>query len=332
MNDLTIKEDEQLKVLGPDRSAQIKAVFDPMVKMLEGFEEAYTELMAEEQSKNKSFRAKRLRLQIAQVRIEAEKVRKKEKEEYLRAGNAIQGVYNILKFAVTDKEEKLKEVETYYERQEEERIAKLKEEREAQLSEYNFDASGVNVGDMKEDIWNNFLQGVRLNYEAVKEAERKAEEDRKKKEEEEKAERARIRLENERLKKEAAEKEKKRLARERKIRAERKKAREKEAAEKKAHEEALKKEREAREKAEAEAAAEKAAAEKKEAERKAKLEAEKKAKEDKAREEAAKPDREKLASLLQEIEKTIKGLSTKEAIGAVKKSKGIIEKFLKEGE
>ncbi len=74
--------------------------------MLESFEEAFNQIMAEEVTEELCGRAKRLRLDISKIRVSADKARKAQKEEYLRAGNAIQGVFNILKFAVTDKEEK----------------------------------------------------------------------------------------------------------------------------------------------------------------------------------------------------------------------------------
>lgn len=176
MNDLIVKEDEELKGLEKSKAAQIKAVFQPMVEMLEGFEKKYREVMSLEISPDKCKQAKRLRLDISKVRISADKIRWAQKEEYIRAGNAIQGVYNILKFAVTDKEEKLKEIETYYENLEAEKIKKLQLDREIELSKYEADGKFVDLGNMPEEVWENYLAGVKNNYESVKEAERKAEE------------------------------------------------------------------------------------------------------------------------------------------------------------
>ena len=138
MNELaTIKK--ELVGIDESKAAQIEAVFAPMVAMLKDFEGQYDTIMALEQSPDKCAKAKRLRLDIAKVRIEADKVRKIQKEEYLRAGNAIQAVYNILKFAVAEKEDSLKETETYYERIEAEKAKTRQAEREAELLKYEVD-------------------------------------------------------------------------------------------------------------------------------------------------------------------------------------------------
>ncbi len=177
-NDLILQENEQLKGIDESKAAQIKAVFKPMVEMLESFEEKYKEITALKISPDKCKQAKRLRLDISKVRIDADKVRKDQKEEYLRAGQAIQGVYNILKFAVTDKEEKLKEIETHYERIEAEKKAQLQLDRQVELTKYESDGEFVDLGNMPDEVWNNYLAGVKNNYESIKEAERKAEKER----------------------------------------------------------------------------------------------------------------------------------------------------------
>ena len=178
MNELIIKEDEQLKELEESKAKQIKAVFAPMVKMLEGFEEQYKEVMSLKISPEKCKQAKKLRIAVSKVRIDADKVRKIQKEEYLRAGNAIQGVYNILKFAVTDKEEKLREIEEHFERIEAEKKAKLQLDRQVELAKYDADGEFVDLGNMPDEVWKNYLAGVKNNYESLREAEYKAEEDR----------------------------------------------------------------------------------------------------------------------------------------------------------
>jgi len=329
MSDLIVLENEELKGLEASKAAQIKAVFEPMVKMLEGFESIYTEVMAKEISPAKCAEAKRLRLDIARVRIEADKVRKEQKEEYLRAGNAIQGVYNILKFAVTDKEEKLKEVETYYEKIEVEKVAKLAEERKSELEKYEAVNDFVDLGKMTDDVWKNYLAGVKANYEAVKAAEAKAEADRVAKEKAEAEERERIRLENEQLKKEAEKREKERLAEQKRIEVERVKQEqalraeiEKAEAEKRIQDEIIRKEREAREKLEAEAREKEAARirlEKEEQARKA---------EEQRKAELA-PDKEKLTILLTQIEATGKGLKNEKAIATIRAAYKLVQDFTK---
>ncbi len=254
MKELIIKD--ELAGLEESKAKQIEAVFAPMVEMLKGFEKAYNEVVSMDVTEDTCKKAKRLRLDISKIRIDADKIRKVQKEEYTRGGNAVQGVYNILKFAVVDKEEKLKEIETHFERLEEEKKKTLQAEREIELNKYDFDGSTTALGNMDENVWKNFLSGTKLNYEAVKEAERKAEEERLAKIEADRIEQERIKKENEALKKEHEALKKER------------------EAEKKKQDAILKKEREAKEKIEKELADKKA---KEAVEAKNKADAEKKA-------------------------------------------------------
>jgi hypothetical protein len=297
--------------------------------------------MKEEQSPEKSAKAKRLRLDIAKVRIEAEKVKKAQKEEYLRAGNAIQGVYNILKFAVVEKEEKLKEVEEFYQRLEEEKRKRLHAEREAALAKFDFDGSTTDLGSMEEAVWTNFLAGTRATWEAVKEAERKAEEERiqaekkraifqdrrsallplydfidlsKLTEETTEEEFTAMKAEAQEAKKAYEVEQEKIRAENERLRKEREEAEAKAAEEKRKADEALRKEREARE-----------AAEQKERERQAE-EARKAAAEAEAKKKAAAaPDREKLIQILEYVSGTDHGFSTETAKEAMAKCYGIIK-------
>lgn len=168
----------ELEGLEASKAQQIEAVFAPMVKMLKEFEGAYDEIVSQEVTEDLCKKAKRLRLDIAKIRTSADKERKAQKAEYLRAGNAIQGVYNILKFAVEEKEGKLKDIENHFDNLEKERIAKLQIEREEEIQKYEVEVIPQNLGAMEEEVWNNYLSGTKTNYEAIKEAERKAEEER----------------------------------------------------------------------------------------------------------------------------------------------------------
>ncbi|MCP4392769.1 MAG: hypothetical protein GY804_00600 [Alphaproteobacteria bacterium] len=320
----------ELAGLDKTKAEQIEAVFAPMVNGLKSFEKAFDVVVSQEITKETCKTAKRLRLDIAKIRVSADKTRKIQKEEYIRGGNAVQGVYNILKFAVADKEEKLKEIETHFERLEEEKKKTLQAERELKLTAYDFDGSAVNLGAMTDDVWTNFLSGTKLNYEAVKEAEQKAEADRLAKIEADRVEQERIRKENEALKKEREAAEKKRIAlekenddrlakeraeAERKAEIERKKV----EAEKAKQEAILKKEREAAEKIRKELA-EKEAKEK--AEKEAKAEAEKKALEA--------GDSEKLETLLSNFDLLRGGkLKSEVAQTAIKQAYAIITDAIK---
>ena len=351
----------ELKGIEESKAAQIKATFEPMIKMLDAFELAYSEIMEMEQSEEKSKKAKRLRIDIGKIRIETEKNRKIQKEEYLRAGKAIDGVSNIVKWAVTEKEESLKEIETFYERIEAERVAKIDSERIESLSLYGIDGSSMNLGVMSDEVWENLLAGSKAGYEAKKEAERKAEEERIERERknevyqsrkmalapyyqflqgdisidsseaeyEEIFSSAKAAMVQYQEKQEEIRKENERLKKEQEEKDS------KAAEERKAQEEALRKEREAREAAERKAAEEKAEAERKERERldleqkekeeQARIEREKKEAEEEARKKAElAPDKEKLLSFAGVLLSGKDSVKSKEAKDALSKAVGIL--------
>ncbi len=333
MNDLVKQETEQLEGLEESKAAQIKAVFRPMVVMLENFEEKYAEIIALDISPDKCKRAKRLRIDISRVRIDADKVRSEQKAEYLRAGNAIQGVYNILKFAVTDKEEKLKDVELHYKKIEVDRKAKLQIDRALELSKYGASGDFVDLGSMPDEVWTNYLAGVKNNYETGKEAEREAEEDRIEAEEKEAEERARIQAENEQLKIDAEKAEELRHAEQKKIATERKKQEAKLKKEREAVEVERKEQADILKAEQNKAAAERLEQElkfKKEREAREKLEREAKEKADREAAEAKKaakaPDKEKLFSVAQKLRNTKTTVKSPEAKKALEDAALILER------
>jgi hypothetical protein len=171
----------ELQSIEQSKAQKIKKTFEPMVKMLQNFESSYNDLMAASEkgiTKEISGKAKRLRLDIAKVRVETEKIRKEQKEEYLRAGKAIDGVSNVVKWAVTDKENKLKEVEQYFEIQEQKRLEALQLERAEKLSSYVEDAYERDLKKFEDDEFEALLAMKKQAYEDRIAAEKKAEEER----------------------------------------------------------------------------------------------------------------------------------------------------------
>lgn len=304
MSDLIKLESPELAGVEKSKAQQIKATFEPMVKMLEDFEAAYNEVMSASKAgidQDLTARAKRLRIDIGKVRIQTAKIKDEQKAEYLRAGNAIQGVHNIIVWAVTDKENKLKEIENYFELQEQKRLEKLQADRAEALSPYVEDAHERNLSGMEEDVWQPYFAAKKKEHEDRIAAEKKAEQERIAREKAEALERERIRKENDRLKKEAEERE--RLA---KIEADK---RAKEEAARKAREEKERLAREAearkeRERFEARLKAEKEERERVQRELQAKQEAERKAREAEAamiEAELSKGDAAKVKDLINDL-------------------------------
>lgn len=255
--------------------------------------------------------AREARLALKDIRVEADKKRKALKEDSLRYGKAVQGVYNVIEYLIVPIEKHLEDQEKFAERLEEKRKAELKEQRDAELQPYlEFVPYQVDTGTLTDAAWNTLLNGAKLQHNAKIEAELKAEAERVAREKAEAEERERIKAENERLKAEAekaeaarkvaeakAEAERKaaeeaRIAAEKKAQAEREEAERKLAAERKAAEDKARKEHELSEAKLAEErriAAEKLAAQKAEADR---IAAELKAKQD-----AEQAERERLAKI-----------------------------------
>ncbi|MHC4647329.1 MAG: hypothetical protein ACYTBJ_17700 [Planctomycetota bacterium] len=291
----------ELQAIEGSKAQMIRATFEPMAEMLEGFDSAFGEVVSEaeiEITEDTCKKAKRLRIDIGKVRISTEKARKSQKEEYLRAGKAIDGVSNILKWAVSEKENKLKDIENHFENMEKERLEKLQIERAEMLSVYVEDAHDRRLSEMEDDVWDAYIASKKKEYEDMIAAEKAAEKARIEREAEEAKERARIKAENEKLRKEAEEREAKekseREERERLAKIEADK-RAKEEAERLAKEEEERKEREAAEKAQREAHEAALRKEREERERVERVEREKREKleaEIAAKEEAERNERE----------------------------------------
>ena len=206
--------------------------------------------------------AKRARIDIGKINSRVGKQKDDDKALIKVKDRFIMALHNTCKGFGELTQNDAKAIENHAQRLEDERIEALRVERMAELEQFDIESNEAQVQLMSDDVWKNYVNGVRLNYEQVKEAEKKAEQERIAKEKKEAEEREAQRLENIRLKKEAEALEKKieaeRVERERlaKIEAD-KQAKIQADADAKA-----KKEREAREKAEAEAKQAKAKADK----------------------------------------------------------------------
>lgn len=302
----------ELDIVEKSKAEQIKSTFLPMTEMLSEFESDYSALIEEAKkgvTEEITSKAKRLRLDIAQVRIKTEHIRVEQKQEYLRAGKAIDGVSNILKWAVTDKENELKKIENHFEILEKERLQKLQSDRVVELSKYLTDAEERDLSSMDADVWKAYLQTKKTEHEDRVAAEKKAEQDRIEAERKRAEEIEKQKVENERLKKEAEEREKeaekerkKREAQEKKRQAEEKKRREKEAEERRLIEEKAAKEAEEKEAQLKKEREEKEAIQRKLREKEAEEKAAKEAEEARVQSELNKGDAAKVKDLTSDLE------------------------------
>lgn len=258
--------------------------------------------------------AREARLALREIRIAADKTRKELKEDSLRYGRAVQGVYNVIEAVISPIEKHLEEQEKFKELYELRQREALRLEREELVKDYReYVISNINLGEITEEDFTRMLTGAKLQKQAAEQAAIKAEEERAARLKAEAEEREILRIENERLRAEAEERERERKAELDRLEAEQRKsniaaAKAKLEAEKKAEAERKEKERlqaELRAKEEAEARAEE--------ERQAAIEAE-----------LNKGDKAKLADLIADLE----GLKTKYEFKAKKNNllyKAVIE-------
>ncbi len=253
MSDLEV----QFTDITPADQANLRSVFLPFEEGAKAVkEQVYAIKVTDPSQKQEMAQARQYRLKLKDLRVSAEHAKKREKEESLKKGKAIDAVFNYILSIIEPMEEHLQEQEDFVTRMEEaEEAARLLRRRDKILAA-GADPSFYNLKDMSEDIFEKVLnECLMIQLKKVEEA-AKQEEERIAKEKAAAEERERMRLENERLKAEAE-------AREKVLAEEREKARvERERIESEQRQKdidaaaALKVEREAKEKVEAEFRAE----------------------------------------------------------------------------
>lgn len=251
---------EKLVVINPlefqlteSKGIEIQTSFELMTKENIELSKIYDVLIKKELSQELSEEAKNLRLRFVKVRTGIAKIHKAEKAVFWNAGKFVDALKNKFTVSVEIQESRLKEIENHFENLEKERIEKLKIERSEIVRKFNIDPELLSLGLMNENIWNDYISGVKLNYDAKIKAEKEAETKRIAEEKAEKERIDKIQAENKKLKLEAIEKEKAQKLELAKIEAKAKELAEIEAEkQKKIQLEIEKKTKQAAEKAEAE--------------------------------------------------------------------------------
>lgn len=110
--------------------------------------------------------ARQIRLAIRVVRVDADKTRKRLKEDSIRRGKAIDGVFHVLEYLVTPIEERLQECEDFAEREEAKAQAKVKADREEMLKPYGIDTSFYTLDAMPEENFTRLLEDTRRAHQS----------------------------------------------------------------------------------------------------------------------------------------------------------------------
>jgi hypothetical protein len=123
--------------------------------------------------------ARELRLKIRDNRTKGILVwHKTTKDFFLKGGQFVDAIKNK-EIAVNESmEEKLSEIENYYENLEKERLKEVQKERVAIIAPYVEDAEKLMLSDMEDDVWDAYLTAKKSAYEKRIAEEKKAEEER----------------------------------------------------------------------------------------------------------------------------------------------------------
>lgn len=153
---------------------QLKDAFLPFFEKAEEWKKkAESIVVTSVDQKEEIKQARKARLALKDIRVEADKVRKSLKEDSIRKGKAIQGVYNVIDYLVRPIEEHLQNQEDFAKNEERKRRAKLKDERESELQDYReFVPFGIDVSDMEEADFQKVLNGAKMQLNAKIEAEK----------------------------------------------------------------------------------------------------------------------------------------------------------------
>lgn len=123
--------------------------------------------------------ARAARLALKEIRVNADKARKLLKEDSLRYGRAVQGVYNVIEYLIVPIEQHLEKQENFVKIQEAEQKAKLKLQREDELRPYSqYVPFGIDLSEMTTENYQIILNGAKLQFEAAIEAKQRAEKER----------------------------------------------------------------------------------------------------------------------------------------------------------
>ena len=160
--------------LEESKAKEIESLFTPMLSKMTELETEYNDILKEEINPETCKRAKDLRLYYVKVRTGTAEIHKKAKEFYLNGGRFVDGWKNAQLFASGEKEKTLKSIEDHFENQEKERLEKLRLLRLELLKPFT-EIEPLALGYMQQDVFDNYLSGVKIAYEQKIAAEKKAE-------------------------------------------------------------------------------------------------------------------------------------------------------------
>ena len=188
-----------------EQVSTIEQAFLPKIQEREALIEIYEQLITSELTPELCRQAKEVRLKLVKVRTGISDIHKTQKAFFLSAGRFVDAWKNKETLPVEQMEEKLSEIENYYVNIERAKKAQLQAERLLEVSKYTEHPANA-LCDMETQVYEAYLQGLKVAHNAKIESEAKVESERLAAIETERLEQIRIKEENARLQKEAEEK------------------------------------------------------------------------------------------------------------------------------
>ncbi len=164
---------------------KIEEAFLPKVHERQVLIPAYQELLTAEINDETCKKAGVLRRQLVKIRTDIDKIHKSQKNYFLAAGRFVDAWKNKETEPIVQMEEKLTQIEKYYQLQEKKRLEQLQKDRAAKISPYVIDAEERDLASMDDDVWDVYYNTKKKAWEDEQEAIRKAEKEREEKEKKE---------------------------------------------------------------------------------------------------------------------------------------------------
>jgi hypothetical protein len=157
---MAVNEKENVE---PETSLSIQKNFVDYFNMVDEFARKAGMIKVTDASQKTDMQMARvLRLALRDIRIKADKKRKELKEDSLRYGKAVQGVYNVLEYMIIPIEKNLEEQENFIEIQAEKMRTELRQKRaEESACVFEYMPIGIDLGGMTEEEYTSCLNDAK---------------------------------------------------------------------------------------------------------------------------------------------------------------------------
>ncbi len=166
-----------LAELEPASAVTLRDAFDEMFAQTDEWAKRAADVKVTSLDQIREMRfARECRLALREIRVNAEKARKRLKEDSVRRGKAIDGLANVIKACIEPIEAHLLEQETFADRHEQTVRDEKARQRTEVLVAYGVNpATYTSLGEMADDTWETVLEQARLAHEKRLDDARKAE-------------------------------------------------------------------------------------------------------------------------------------------------------------